>query len=108
MTFSCALLLIRHGRSSAQPSKLNSTLDVPTIPDALTPLVPAALADPATPTHAAAVADIQLLLEQSASAMADVGVVSAEAKLIPASDALATQPRHTLRGATDVITGACR
>ena len=67
---------------------MNTTLDEPTIPATLRPLVPTCRG-PRTPMHAADVCVVQLLVAQSADASAEVSVVSVGAKFMPTRVTLA-------------------
>ena len=83
---------------------MNTTLDEPTIPATLRPLVPTCTG-PRTPMHAADVCVVQLLVAQSADVNAAVVVVSVGAKFMPARVTL-TVAEATLYLVAAVITGA--
>ena len=86
------------------PSKLNTALDVPTTPAALTPVVPVMPA-PRVPKHDTDVDVVQLVVAHSASESTADWERSVGAKFMPVSVVLATNDA-TLYGADAVTTGA--
>ena len=72
------------GRLHSVPSKVNSSLDVPTKAATERPATPVETA-PYTPTHATEVLVVQLEVSQAAPARAAVAVTSSAPKAVPAS-----------------------